>query len=375
MWISRNRLRLVVALMCTALILAACGDSESGSTTEPEEVTTTEGSTDTTQSSDTTQPVVDTTQAMECPEMSEFVLATPGDPPNFVQITPALADALGYMEEFCVSIEFVPFPSALDALRAMQAGEADAAMAGTVSPVNAIGGGSPIAVWTSGAHDFDYQAVATVASGITSCEEIAGNSVIASQPGSLVYTVTENYLASCGLDIESDVELIIGSPDDFGAQMEQGLADVAVMHADEAIVFPAQRDVEFTILADLWGSPDNYHYLSMVSQTAVIDERAETLAGVVAAMLKANQWATDPANAGAFADMVVELTDLEADPAAQMVEIFASVFPVGCDQALSQDLIQNVIDGETEKGNLTTELTYDDIVRLDVCQAGEALLG
>lgn len=357
-------LRSLVLVMIMALVAAACG-STGGETT-----TTTAAGGEvpaTTTGSGPTDPG-------ECTTPDEIHVSTPGQPPDFVQITPYLAEALGYFDEFCLDVEHVELRDGVNAVRAMQAGETHVSYAGTVSAVNAIGGGSPILVWASPANRFDYQIIATESSGITTCEELEGSTVATNGPGGLLHSVAQMFLASCGLDINTDVDVFIGSPGDFGFQMEQGVTDAAPMHADERLIIEAERGVNFVTLGNFWEVEPDFHYISMASTIDIIEEKRDAFVRYSAALLKANRWLVDPANKDAFLEKVVELTVLDEQLAADMYDVFGTVFPTSCDEALSEDSFQRLIDVETELGNLETILTFTDIVDRSICDDGEELL-
>lgn len=354
------------AMMAMALVIASCGaggsaDEETSTTSESGETSSTQGATD-------------STAPGECTTPDSIHVSTPGQPPDFVQITPYLAESLGLFEKYCLDVELVELRDGVNAVRAMQAGETDVSYAGSVSAVAAIGGGSPIKIWFSPAHRFDYQIIATEGSGITTCEQLEGATIATNGPGGLLHTVAQKFLDSCGLDINTDVEVFIGSPSDFGFQLEQGVVDAAPMHADERIIIQSERGVTFVTLGNFWEVEPNFHYISMASTEDLIEEKGDAFARMSAAMLEANQWLVDPANRDAFIEQVQLLTSLEGDLAEEMYDVFGTVFPTTCDEALAPDAFNRLIEVETDLGNLETILTYEDVVDTEVCWAGEALL-
>lgn len=347
-----------VATLATAavLALAACGGDENGGTNPADGSGTDDGATG------------------DCGSMDSLHIATPSLPPDFIQLTVFLAEELGFYQEFCLDVEASELRSGINALRAMQSGETDVSMSGTVSLVNAIGQGSPVQVWASPANRFDFQVVATVASGVMSCEDLSGTTVATDGPGGLIHALAEAYLATCDLDINTDVENFIGSPDDFGPQMEQGIVDASVLHTDDRLLTERERDIEFTTLGNAWEYAPDFHYSAFASTRDLIDEKADAYSRVAAALLKTNRWMKDPANKDELIPLAAEIAAIPEDIAEDTYEIFIDAFPETCAEALPEQAFDYIIELQQELGNLEGALSYEEVVRSDICEAGEALL-
>src|SRR3712207_6092628 len=194
------RLKIVGLLMAFALVLAACGgdDGDGGEDTAG----TTGGGTTGGETAATGGT------GGECSTPDPIVSGHPGFPPDFIQMVTPLAIELGYMEQECIDLELIDFESGAAAFRSMAAGELDVGLSGSVSPILAFGQGSDAVGFAGNGAYVDFQVVAT--SDVQSCEDLAGKRVATDGPGGLVHAITEQYLATCGIDINTDVELIVG---------------------------------------------------------------------------------------------------------------------------------------------------------------------
>lgn len=365
------RWRMVALLAAMALLAVGCGGAD-----DDQQVA--DGGADETseapQASDDGSATEADASSGECDTPDSLRIATPSLPPDFIQLTVFVAEELGFYADYCLDVQAAELRSGINALRAMQSGETDVSMSGTVSFINAIGQGSPVQIWASPANRFDFQVLATADSGITSCEQLAGTTVATDGPGGLIHALAEAYLATCDLDLTTDVENFIGSPEDFGPQMEQGIVQASVLHTDDRLLTERERGIEFATLGNAWEYAPDFHYISFGSTVDLIEQNADAYSRVAAALLATNRWMKDPANKEEFIPMAAELAAIPEDIAEQTYDIFIEAFPETCAEALPEESFSYVIELQQELGNLEGDLAYEDVVRLDICEAGEALL-
>jgi NitT/TauT family transport system substrate-binding protein len=286
-----------------------------------------------------------------------------------------LAKELGYFEEFGLNATLEPIGAGIDTLEAQIAGETDMNPHGP-SPATVIarGSGSPVKIVFSPASRLSPIIVAR--EGIETCEDLEGQTVATDGPGGLSHSVMETFLASCGLDINEDVELFIGSPSDFGPVLAEGTAQAAGQEVDDEIAIEDQFDIELNQLGNSWEFTD-FHYQSVVVREDDLADNREVIVGVVAAIMKANRWLNDPANREEAINLAVELGTLGQTREA-MEEAYdtyvPTIFPETCAEALDRGQYESTIDLQLELGNMTNDVEFDDLVAMDVCEEAEALL-
>ena len=286
-----------------------------------------------------------------------------------------LAKELGYFEEFGLNATLEPIGAGIDTLEAQIAGETDVNPHGpSPAVVNASGSGSPLKIVFSPASRLSPIIVAR--DDIESCEDLRGGTVATDGPGGLSHSVMEAFLASCGININQDVEVFIGSPSDFGPVLAEGTAQAAGQEIDDEIAIEDQFGIELNQLANSWEIAD-FHYQSVVVREQDLESNRDVIVRVVAAIMKANRWLNDPANREEAIDLAVELGTLGQTREA-MEEAYdtyvGTIFPETCAEALDVGQYESTADLQRELGNLTGDFVFEDVVAMDVCEEAEALV-
>ena len=308
----------------------------------------------------------------ECETVDRMEIGHPGLPPDFIQMVTPLSIELGYLADECIEAELIDFESGIAAFRAMAAGEFDVGLSGSVSPILAFGEGANARIFAASGAYLDFQVVAT--GDIDSCEAMEGRIVGTDGPGGLVHAVTEQFLASCGLDIDNDVELIVGDPETFVPQIAQGAIEATSMHIDERIFAEQELGTELNILANAWEDVPLFHYASFATATETLTEKRELFVRMTAAILRTGKWLNDEAN---HAEAVTVMAKVSEQPEAVIEEAFTaygSRFPDSCETMIPIDSYEFLIDLQVELGNLQEAFTASDLVDISVCEDAEALL-
>jgi ABC-type nitrate/sulfonate/bicarbonate transport system substrate-binding protein len=353
---TRARFMSVVGLMVSlTLVAAACGGDDDG---------------------DDTGAAATTGAAAapgECETIDEMEIGHPGLPPDFIQMVTPLSMELGYMADECIEVtELVDFESGIAAFRAMAAGEFDVGLSGSVSPILAFGEGADAKIFAASGAYLDFQVVG--AGDIDSCEAMEGRIVGTDGPGGLVHAVTEQFLAGCGLDINNDVELIIGDPETFVPQIAQGAIEATSMHIDERIFAEKELDTPLNILANAWEDVPEFHYASFATASETLVEKRDLFVRMTAAILRTGRWLNDEANHDEAVSLMAEVGEV---PDAVMEEAFTtygSRFPDSCETMIPMESYQFLIDLQVDLGNLEESFAPTDLVDTSVCADAEALL-
>ncbi len=311
--------------------------------------------------------------AGECETLDDMAIGHPGLPPDFIQMTTPLAIELGFMEDECINVtELVDFESGIAAFRAMAAGEYEVGLSGSVSPILAFGEGADARIFAASGAYVDFQTVAT--GDIDTCEDLEGRVVGTDGPGGLVHAVTEQYLASCGLDINTDVELIIGDPETFVPQIAQGAIEATSMHIDERIFAEKELDTDLNILANAWEDVPEFHYASFATATETLEGKRDLFVRMTAAILRTGRWLNDPANHDEAVTLMAEVGEVPESVMEESISTFGSRFPDSCETMIPIASYEFLIDLQVELGNLAEPFPATDLVDTSVCEDAEALL-
>ena len=310
----------------------------------------------------------------DCEQIEEMQVGHPGLPPDFIQMMLPLAIELGYMRDNCIEVEIIDFESGVAAFRAMAAGEFDMGLSGSVSPILAFGEGAEAVGIAAGGALTDFQTVAT--GDIETCEDLRGRSVATDGPGGLVHAVTEQYLASCGIDIDQDVELIVGEPESFVARIAQGEIEATTMHIDERIFAEQELDTELTVLANAWEDVPLFHYTTWSTARPLLDdpEKRDQFVRFIEALLKVGEWLADDANRDEAIERMAVVSENPESVIEEAYSTFGSRFPTSCDEMMPMESYEFLIDLQVELGNLEEAFPPTDLIDTSVCEEAEEML-
>jgi len=357
------RVRIIGLTAVLVLVLAACGgggdDDDNGGTTAAE-------------TGGTTTAATGGTGSAACDQLDPIVSGHPGFPPDFIQMVTPLAIELGYMEQECIDLELIDFESGAAAFRAMAAGELDVGLSGSVSPILAFGQGSDAVGFAGNGAYVDFQVVAT--SDVQSCEDLAGKRVATDGPGGLVHAITEQYLATCGIDINTDVELIVGEPETFVAQFAQGAIDATSMHIDERIFAQQELGSDLTVLANTWEEIPEFHYGTFATARDVFEEKREIWVRFTRALLRTGRWLADEANHDEAVTVMAEISEQPEEVIEEALTTFGNRFPTSCDTMIPLESYQFLIDLQVDLGNLEESYPAEELIDTSVCEEAEASL-
>jgi NitT/TauT family transport system substrate-binding protein len=308
----------------------------------------------------------------DCKQVDQMKIGFPGLPPDFVQMGTPLANELGYFGHNCLKVTFTGLESGIASFRAMAAGEFDMAYSGSISPILAKGQGADARVWMSPAALLDFQIAARPE--LTSCAALRGQQVATDGPGGLIHAIMEQFLATCNLDIDKDVKVLVGDPENFGAQLSRGVVKATALHLDERITAEKQFKQDFTELGSAWEYAPNFHYASLAATGALLQQKRDQYVRAAAAILRANRWIANPANRDQAIKTIARVSEQDEDVVSQAYDAFATKFPTTCAQALKPAAYEYLIDLQLRLGNLKQRFSVNDLVDTTVCADAEGLL-
>jgi ABC-type nitrate/sulfonate/bicarbonate transport system substrate-binding protein len=343
---QRRMVALVAGLL---LVLAACGgdDGESGA---------------------------DASGGEGCDQIDQMQVGFPGLPADFIQMVFPVSIELGYLRDNCLDVEIVAVESGIAAFRAMAAGEFDLAYGGSVGPILAFGEGAPAAAIASPGALTDFQVVAT--GDIDSCEEVEGTTVATDGPGGLFHAITEQYLAGCGIDIDQDVELIVGDAETYGPRITQGEIDVTALHIDQRLLIEEDFDVEMNVLGNSWEEMPLFHYATWSTASPLLEDPAkrDQFVRFIAAQLSAGKWLDDEANLEEAIELMAEQSEQPEAVIEESYSTFGPHFPTTCDEMMPPESYDYVIQLQVELGNLSEAYPATDLIDASLCEEAEEML-
>lgn len=310
----------------------------------------------------------------DCEQIDQMEVGFPGLPADFIQMVFPVSIELGYLQDNCLDVEIVAVESGIAAFRAMAAGEFDLAYGGSVGPILAYGEGAPAAAIASPGALTDFQVVAT--GDIDSCEEIEGTTVATDGPGGLFHAITEQYLAGCGIDIDQDVELIVGDAETYGPRIAQGEIEATALHIDQRILIEEEFDVEMNVLGNSWEEMPLFHYATWSTARPLLDDpsKRDQFVRFIAAQLKAGEWLDDEANLEEAIELMAEQSEQPEAVIEESYSTFGPQFPTTCDEMMPPESYEFVIQLQVELGNLSEAYPATDLIDASLCEEAEEML-
>lgn len=311
-------------------------------------------------------------QVGDCEEMDQIDIGFPGLPPDFVQMGTPLANERGVFEKYCIEANFIGVESGISAFRAMAAGEFAFSYSGSISPVLAKVEFEDAVVFMSPAHLLDFQVSALP--GYEDCESLAGEPIATDGPGGLNHAIMEQYLATCDLDIDTDVQVQVGDPETFGSQLAGEAVVAAALHADERLFVADEIGIDLQVLGNAWEYAPDFHYASLSTARNQLEENRDLYVRISAAILESNQWLVDEANKDEAIQIIAEVSEQPEAVVQEVYETFGANFPDSCEEALNLDAFQYLIDLQVELGNLEEPYDPAELVDASVCEDAAALV-
>jgi len=263
-------------VLATGLILAACGGTDSA-TPEP---------------APAPAPAEPEAPGLVLDPVEAISIGSIGIPPIYAMLLPLVAEGEGFYDKYNVDVTVRPMETGVDAARAVQSGDLDAAFSPTGPVMNFAATGIDVKA-LYGFDNIDWLIISSDKS-LGACEDLAGQTVGVDSIGGARSNVLNQILRSCDLTLD-DVDQV---PFPGAASLQAliaGQIETAVVHIDDIYVAEEQGAdvVEVIWLIDV--NP-NAHYLLFWSRSDVIDAKRESLVRMLAAHIEAVRFIIDPAN-------------------------------------------------------------------------------
>lgn len=222
-----------------------------------------------------------------------ITLGIPGIPPVFLGVRPYVSLKDGFYGKYGANITIKPFTTGVDAMRAVNSGQIDAAWAPTPSALALIAKGAPL-VGIEGMDVVDWE-VGSIDGSITTCANLKGQTIGIDTIGGARYAALQAMLRKCGLTI-SDVKTV-NFPGAAAMQaMMAGQLKVSVLHIDEQAQIEQIAHRKVYIPARLTDVDPYQHYDMLITTRQEIKDHYGDFVKMLAGDIAATRYMYNPKN-------------------------------------------------------------------------------
>jgi NitT/TauT family transport system substrate-binding protein len=159
-----------------------------------------------------------------------ITVGLPGIPPVFLGVRPYVALQQGYYKKWGVDVQLKGFTTGTDAVRAVQAGQIDAAWSPTPFALTLISKGTPL-VGIEGMDKVDWL-IGSNSSSVSTCTDLKGQNIGVDSIGGARYQALQAMLTKCKLTVQ-DVHPVVLPGNTAIQAMLAGQIHVSVLHLDD----------------------------------------------------------------------------------------------------------------------------------------------
>jgi NitT/TauT family transport system substrate-binding protein len=253
--------------------------------------------------------VAKTTANKPCTPSNPITLGQPGLPPVFLGVRAYTAEKQGFYAKYCANVTIKQFTTGTDALRAVQAGQIDAAWAPTPTALASIAKGADL-VGIEGMDVVDWE-VGSIDPSIKTCADLKGQTIGVDTVGGARYLALDGMLSKCKLSL-SDVKTV-NFPGAAAMQaMIAGSLKISVLHIDEEAQINKLRSQDVTVQVKLTDVDPYQHYDMLVVQRASIKAHYYDYLKLLAGDIAATRYMNDPKNLDTVAS-IGQITGVSQD--------------------------------------------------------------
>lgn len=224
--------------------------------------------------------------------VGSITLGIPGIPPVFLGVRPYIAFQKGFYAKYGVNVTIKQFTTGTDALRAVQAGQIDAAWSPTPTVLASMAKGADL-VGIEGMDVIDWL-VGSIDGNVKTCADLKGQTIGIDTIGGARYAALQAMLSKCKLTI-SDVKTVNFPGAAAMQSMIAGQLKTSVLHIDElAQIRASGKTVNVDVrLTDV----DPYqHYDLLITTHAGVKNHYYDFVHMLAGDIAASKWMNDPKN-------------------------------------------------------------------------------
>jgi NitT/TauT family transport system substrate-binding protein len=219
-----------------------------------------------------------------------LVLGIPGIPPVFLGVMPYVALQQGYYKKYGVNVQIKGFTTGTDAVRAVQAGQADLAWSPTPFALTLISKGVPL-VGIEGMDKVDWL-VGANSSSIKTCSDLKGQNIGVDSIGGARYAALQGMLSKCKLVIQ-DVHPVVLPGNTAIQAMIAGQIHASVLHLDDLAEASKQGEPVRKIVTLTQVDPFQ-HYDMLVTTRDNLSAKRVLLVNLLKADIQAIRYINNP---------------------------------------------------------------------------------
>ncbi len=221
---------------------------------------------------------------------NSIVVGLPGIPPVFLGVRPYVALQAGYYKKWGVDVTLKGFTTGTDAVRAVQAGQIDAAWSPTPFALTLISKGTPL-VGIEGMDKVDWL-VGVNSSSLRTCADLKGQNIGVDSIGGARYAALQAMLTKCKLTIQ-DVHPVVLPGNAAIQAMLAGQIHASVLHLDDLAEASKQGEPVRKILTLTQVDPYQHYDMLVATKDTVAAKRA-LLVKMLAADIAATRYMYNP---------------------------------------------------------------------------------
>jgi NitT/TauT family transport system substrate-binding protein len=302
-------------------------------------------------------------------------IGLPGIPPVFVTTQAYVAKDQKFFAKHGLDVTLRSFDSGAAAARAVVAGDIALSISPTpliaamVSNVNADVVsiyGWPKPDWLIGSMD----------AAKVKCEDLKGQPVGVDSLGGARSIALNQMARKCNITANDTQQVALGS--NVGSAMVAGQLAFGVLHIDDVPVVQRESGKKLYTVIDVNDVIPINHYMSLVAKREAVDRQRDTLTRVVAALIDAERFMRDPANADRVAEIAAPTGRSPADAKHALAEYLKIGFWPQDSNGMAQRDIDAVIAVQKRGGAIrpeATPVTYDRLVNTTIYDAAAKSAG
>ncbi|MEP6813181.1 MAG: ABC transporter substrate-binding protein, partial [Actinomycetota bacterium] len=298
-----------------------------------------------------------------------ITLGLPGIPPVFLGVRPYVAQQDGFYKKFGANVTLKQFTTGTDALRAVNAGQIEAAWAPTPTALALISKGADL-VGIEGMDVVDWE-VGSIDSSIATCPSLKGQTIGVDTIGGARYAALQAMLRKCKLDIK-DVKTV-NFPGAASMQaMIAGQLKVSVLHIDEQAQIEQVGHRKVYISTKLTQVDPYQHYDMLVTTRAQIKAHYYDFVKLLAGDIATTRYMYNPKNITNISK-IARITGDSQGVAAQALKTYIKIQWWPLDRTgLGQGRITRTIGLNVKIGNIKPEAapTWKQVVDTRMWKAG-----
>jgi NitT/TauT family transport system substrate-binding protein len=290
-----------------------------------------------------------------------LTIGLPGVPPVFMAVRSETALQKGFYKKYGANVELKLFQTGTDAVKAVQAGQIDAAWSPTPFTLSLIAKGTPL-VAIEGLDVVDWVLLSSDSS-ITTCPQLKGQTISIDAVGGARYGALQAMLRKCNLTVD-DVK-VVSLPGDAAVQaMLAGQIKLGVYHMDEQAEMDQKLKSPTKTVIALTDVDPYQHYDMLVTTKDNLKAKYNQFVKALAGDIAATPYMYNPKNLQTVAK-IATVTGRDQATAAAAIKKYAAIkwWPLNA-SGLGIGKITRTIGLNVKLGNIppSANLKWADVV-------------